>query len=554
MGKKKIKSLIVLGIVVGVLSSAMVGCSSKNNDKTTKSDVNEESKYSEPGTYPVVKEPITVTAFAGLRPGVSSYDYDKNSYTKHFTDKFGINFKWQTSTASDAQTKRNAMITSGTYPDLFFDSFFTPEELLLYGEQGILIPLNDLIDKYAPNYKKMLEDYPTIKQSITSPDGNMYALSKVGWATHMRASQKMWINKVWLDNLGLEMPTTTDEFYEVLKAFKEKDPNGNGIADEIPLSGSTNGWGTKPENFLMNAFVPYNIKNMGLFLEDGTIKKTQLTERYKKGVEYLNKLYEEGLMDNLTYSQNNDQLKKIGTNPGDTILGCYAASSVTVPMDTATDRWLDYVAVPPLKGPDGEQNIAYIPETALNVLSITDKCKDPIAVILAFDSMFQTEDFSDVLWNLIGEKGIDYKDAEKGEVNFIGEQATYKNITKNDEKDGRYWNQIGPYLRIPDWELLWTTNEKDVEGILYNETVNKYLQYKPDDKDILPVLVLEQEDSRRVVDIRQAMDKYVDESFVEFVIGEKDIDKEWKNYLKELDKIGSKEYIEIYQKAYEKLK
>ncbi len=76
------------------------------------------------------------------------------------------------------------------------------------------------------------------KDLITAPDGNIYALPQVNECYHCMYQQRMWIYKPWLDKLGLKMPTTTDEFYEVLKAFKTKDPNGNGKADEIPLSGS----------------------------------------------------------------------------------------------------------------------------------------------------------------------------------------------------------------------------------------------------------------------------------------------------------------------------
>lgn len=79
--------------------------------------------------------------------------------------------------------------------------------------------------------------------AITAPDGNIYALPSINDCYHCSMAQKMWIYKPWLDKLGLDVPTTTDELYTVLKAFKDKDPNGNGKADEVPLTGAPRGSG-----------------------------------------------------------------------------------------------------------------------------------------------------------------------------------------------------------------------------------------------------------------------------------------------------------------------
>nr|WP_256719746.1 extracellular solute-binding protein [Paenibacillus glucanolyticus] len=95
----------------------------------------------------------------------------------------------------------------------------SPAQQMIYSTQGAFLPLNELIEKQGTNTKKMFQDNPEIQSTITAVDGNIY---------HCSMSKKMWIYEPWLKKLNLDMPETTDELYEVLKAFKKNDPNGNG--------------------------------------------------------------------------------------------------------------------------------------------------------------------------------------------------------------------------------------------------------------------------------------------------------------------------------------
>ncbi len=96
-----------------------------------------------------------------------------------------------------------------------------------YGAQGIFIPLNDLIDKYAPNFKKLLDQYPEVKSGLTMPDGNIYSFPTFYEPsfTSVLIGTKLWYNQAFLDALGMKPPATTDEFYQYLKAVKTQDPN-----------------------------------------------------------------------------------------------------------------------------------------------------------------------------------------------------------------------------------------------------------------------------------------------------------------------------------------
>ncbi len=161
---------------------------------------------------------------------------------------------------ADAQNKLNLMLASDDLPEVIIGCNIRLDQMQILAEQGVALPLNDYIEKYGVETKKMFETNPAIKALITLLDGKIYGMPHYNDCYHCSMSQKMWVYKPWLDKLGLKVPETTDEFEAMLKAFKEKDPNGNGKADEIPMSGSklvNGGWHSTIDQFLMNSFV-YN--------------------------------------------------------------------------------------------------------------------------------------------------------------------------------------------------------------------------------------------------------------------------------------------------------
>ncbi|MGP3972403.1 ABC transporter substrate-binding protein, partial [Streptomyces sp. 6N223] len=211
----------------GALLATLAACSGGTGGTST----------SEP--LPTIKgnPPVTLTVFAPQIDWVD--DLDKNAFTDLIKDEFNITIEWQatTSDATTAKEKRQISLASGDLPDLYlmvpWIDQFTQVELLRYGGQGIIQPLNQLIDQYAPNIQDAFAETPEVERIATAPDGNIYGMPQWNDCYHCSHGFKMWINQEWLDNLGLEMPTTTDEFREVLRAFKNDDPNGNGKSDEI---------------------------------------------------------------------------------------------------------------------------------------------------------------------------------------------------------------------------------------------------------------------------------------------------------------------------------
>ncbi|WP_308737561.1 extracellular solute-binding protein [Paenibacillus sp. AR247] len=221
------------------LSTALVsalllsGCSSNSGSGSdAKTAEPSEATVNETG-FPLTKEPVTLNMFTRIAPLNGPFkdmpvfqDYEKMSnvhvnFTEAPTDGF--------------QEKKNLLFASNELPDAFYRSGITPLEATQYGAVGQLIPLEDLIDKYAPNLKTLMEQYPEIRSAITTPEGHIYAIPGIVTLAAARTDKK-WINEAWLKKLGLKEPETTDELYDVLVAFRDKDPNGNGKKDEIPMT------------------------------------------------------------------------------------------------------------------------------------------------------------------------------------------------------------------------------------------------------------------------------------------------------------------------------
>src|SRR5690625_1204002 len=128
--------------------------------------------------------------------------------------------------------KFNLIMGSGDYPEAFFGGDISTGDQMEYGEEGIFIPLEDLIEEYAPNFTKLMDENPDLRKNITTPDGHIYAMPTVIDVPRDLTGPKLWINKKWIDEAGLDMPETVDDLYTILKAFKERDP------DIIPVGSS----------------------------------------------------------------------------------------------------------------------------------------------------------------------------------------------------------------------------------------------------------------------------------------------------------------------------
>ncbi|CAG7638183.1 ABC transporter substrate-binding protein [Paenibacillus allorhizosphaerae] len=548
---------LVSGLCLTVSAAIMLsGCTdTKSKDGGDKSSEASSAKVTPAGQFPITNEKTTLKVLVKSPPFVENFA--TNELTKYLEEKTNVHIEWEVADEKAAAEKLNLVLGSGDYPDVIMGFGVSNTQQLIYGNQGVFLPLNKLIEQYGTETKKMFEAAPYAKDMITAPDGNIYALPQINECFHCTYSQKAWIYKPWLDKLGLKMPTTTDEFYEVLKAFKTRDPNGNNKADEIPLVGAAVGPAVGIDQFLMNAFTLNPVEGSApqpekrLYLNNGKVTVPFNKPEWKEGLQYLRKLYAEGLISPQSFTQDRNQARQMGENPDNVIAGVVVAqhNGVFTEFYGKSGRWLDYVTVPPLKGPKGVQVTPYRASVGGGQYLITKASKYPEAAFRLADLMYTQE------WALrmeIGRPDKEWKWADKSEVGINGKPAIWKRLANLPPVQNVTWSQTGPSLRTNDFRLgLVADPNNPQEIILYNETKKNYEPYKQDPATFLPQLFFTNDQAAELADLEKTITDHVKEMIARFVTGDANLDKDWDSYLKNLDNMNLKRYLEIYQAAYD---
>jgi putative aldouronate transport system substrate-binding protein len=438
-------------------------------------------------------------------------------------------------------------------PDVFLTSLSRPVVESL-GIEGIFIPLEGLIDEYGYNIKKLFEHNETVRPKLTAYDGHIYFLSKYWEGVHDRHVEKMWMNMKWLNNAGMDIPETTEDFYNVLKAFKEKDANENGDPnDEIPFIANT-GWMSSIPNYLMNAFVYYT---PSAYVEDGKVKVSYAQEGWREGLRFYKRLYDEELLDNECFSMTEEQAKALASAPTGNRVGCTVSGAISI-FDFSDPELLNYKTIPPLTGPDGLKQAPQYNWNPSPYFAITSVCENPQAAIRWADCQIkdivpdlQNDDFDwYTLW--YGTEGVSWERAEKGEIGLSGEPAKYRwlfswNEQTNDHLfEGFLLNENvglkGMMARVKEGY--------DQEATLYEETIKNYNPYAVD--KTIPSMSLKPDENERIAQLSTELSTYYQEMMAKFIRGEADLDNDWDDYLGELEAIGLEEYLKIYQEAYDR--
>lgn len=518
----------------------------------------------------------TLTAFVLNAQAVS--DLDNNYFTELLEKKTNVHldFKYNV-TGDDGKTKLNLLMAGNDLPDIFIRTGWTKAEALLYGTQGLIIPLNGYLGA-AKNWNKFNAEYPTRAADLTMTDGNIYCYGGASGPNHVNYQARMWIYKPWVDKLaGGKLPATTDEFYDFLSGVKTRDPNGNGKADEIPLTGSIaqGQWATDPTTFILNAFLQTNnfLSNTnssfsGLVVNNGKVEFQFTKDAFRNGLIYLNKLYKEGLLDNQTFTQDGTQLISVGTSqthvlgaaPG----GCQAGFTdiSSMGLGKLDPIWSDYAVLPPLKGPDGVQFSYYHLPSFFGNGYVSKNCKTPELAVQLFDYMTEPEM---TLSQSYGPQGTAWDFVTEGTA-IDGGAATWKEIPAT-RTDAQGKPDYGLGTKQPAWpsdiqiaalgdfkshEMV-ANPDTSLEYILFN-AAKTYSQYKPADDTLLPNFALDEEQARQISDYTTSIGKYVNQATVQFITGDLDIGKDWETYTGKLDNMDLAGYLKLEQEAYDRYK
>ncbi|NLV36444.1 MAG: extracellular solute-binding protein [Clostridiaceae bacterium] len=522
--------------------------SDSNADSSQQGDYH--SNINPPGEYPVCKEKITMKV--GIVQDSNVEDYETNFLTKLYEEKTNMDLVFDVYSNIEAEQKLQVMVASQSdLPEIITGIKLSDLTILSFGEQGAIIPLNDLIDKYGHNIKNAYENSPQLKTYTTMPDGKIYSIAKYTETIGNLWSGRATINKKWLDKVGMEIPKTTDELYEALKAFKAQDPNGNNKADEIPLLGNLKGWRQKVYDFIFNAYI-YNDTSDRYIVKDGKLSFAYNTPQWREALRFMNKLCTEGLLSPQSFTINEDQFKQIVRAEPDLTVGVIPAGAII--LSAGDERVAEYEVIPPLTGPEGVSWATYFPSMPENKFIITNACKNPEAAIRWADLMYDPDIVITQRW---GEKGVNWDDPAPGDVSLYQDTLGYPAKIKilNDvfgSVQNVNWREGNPTYRTADYTCgqVWDGNP-----IYHEYLISKHMMAYKDrgPEEYVAKLIFTNEEMAEIRESKTSINEYVNESIARFITGDLDVDKDWDSYLAELENMNIKRYQEISQQAYDRI-
>ncbi|WHX99204.1 ABC transporter substrate-binding protein [Neobacillus sp. DY30] len=526
--KKKVSMALVLGLTA---SLALTGCT---NNESAGSDKAEKVAFNKTG-LPIVDKQVTlniVSPKAALAP-----DYSEMVIFDRLQKATNVKIKWNNIPGDGYQEKKNLMLASGDLPDAFYASGFSDHDLIQYGQNGTIIPLEDLIDKYAPNLKKLFEQRPDLKKVVTAPDGHIYSLPRAEEMDLVGMPNIMFINKVWLDKLGLAMPTTLEEYHDVLKAFKEKDPNGNGKQDEIGLTFWYNGWcGNEGDLLGLFGLPDSSFEADHRVVRDGKVIYAAVQPEFKEAINYYNGWVKEGLIDPEVATQKTEQIFAKGKTE-DPTLGSFIWWENTEVV--GTDRVKDYVVLPPLKGKDGKIVIgrSNYSEYGRDAFVVTSANKNPELTMRWVDELYEPKMSAQVNWGPIGE--IYEEDANGMLVNKELPAGVAMGELRQKVAPG------GPFVVLK--EHFGSVVDMEPRAKERLAILDEY--YKPHMvQENYPSIFFSPEELEIINTIEPEIKTFVKQKEAQWLI-EGGIEKEWDAYVKQLNDMGLEKLMDVYQKG-----
>lgn len=535
------KKLVAMLLITAVCGTTLAGCGGSGDTNSTSKDSATSAEPKEVDADGKIDGIMYAEGLPIVDEGTYSFSIfcDDSSATGEFymIDEFkkqtNVDVELQINAYENATEKLNLALNSGSYADVLGGWTLSDAMILTYGvEQGVFIPLEDIFEQYCPNISAIL-DLPGVREKMTAPDGHIYSIPYVCGDTTVNYSP--YINSEWLANVNMEMPTTTDEFEAVLKAFKEQDANGNGDPnDEIPFS-------TDPNNKYLEAMAGYfgmPMTKEALTVVDGETAYAGLSSEYRQCLSWLNKLYEQGLVDTEIFTQDSATWEGKGNRDMYGVSIAYGSNEFSG-IEQTTEK-PKYDPLPVLNADQGGQwmratlgNSVYRTQAV-----ITDNAEHPEIIARWFDNAFALEN------------GIGCSVGPVGVVCFKeGDGDQYRRIdtkTLDQEMQEKIsWSNLWPQSLPKYTPIGWKPIE---DNPLYDEkkAVEQYYEQWLTEDIVEPIWV-DQDSVEIYSEYKTAIDDYFRQQQALFISGEQDIDDDaaWQAYKDGYEGLGLSKYLEI---------
>jgi putative aldouronate transport system substrate-binding protein len=499
---------------LGVSISLLAGCNG-NGASPTPQPTQRPSAEGKSGSLPLTDKPVTFTWFISERPDAKvKNDWDNLT---EIAKRTNVHIKFEAVPAAGFNEKKKIMMATNSMVDF---NMVSVNEAALYGPQGMFLKLNDLIDKHAPNLKAHFEKYPSAKLIATAADGNIYNIPQ--FKPQLNLHKAFMIRKDLLDKYNLKMPSNTEQFYQTLKELKSKHP------DSYPFTMSL-GAPKGLYNIFTRAFTESNL----LGFHPGTKKFTFAAEnpRFKEALTYMNKLYNEGLMDpEFAIIQEPQWEQRILTEKAFATFDWGSRPDIF----NGKIKGANFVHMAPIVA-DGVKPYEFLTEPVDNIgISVAAGIKSPELAVKFLDYLFSDE--GSKLMNY-GVEGKNYT-MENGKPKFIG--VDYQGNDKFIYGLGYNGIAINKEKYNMDFALELTENQKNLKQIV--------------GKDYIEGITLggfSEKETQTLAEKQVNVDKYMDERMTAFIMGKTQItDEAIKEFINQSVKLGAKEIIDIQNAVY----
>ena len=558
------KRLIAAFLTVIMLAGLLAGCQTVDPKPTDKPGTTTAKPTAPTETLPPVaeREVIDIT----MAVNTQTPDAEATHLHAFLLETFKINLIVTEYNSENWKTQFTLMMAEDSLPDIVSNTGMSFAEFNEYANEGYFLNLSPYLEN-VPNLQALFEQYPSYRSQMTNTDGNIYGLSQLT-TINQNAPARGFIDERWLANVGKEVPRTVDELYEVLKAFKEKDANGNGDAtDEVPMYVSA---AYKDRNnafrIIANAFGVFSDSPTRKLVvgEDGKLFAPWNTENWKDFMKYLNKLYTEGLIDTNYVVRTSDEFKQMVKEQRVGIFGAnapFAQSGNKIDYDAnfqyfhpMTSKYVDKSTLVLTSG--ASTNVSF----AMNANIDTEKAMrlcEMINWIYTADGAFgvgmgvqgQDWEYNYTKWS--DEHGVLEMFCPEGYANSneYKTQACIINgaFSMYSPADGR------------DYKLTDIVSN----DVLYNDEdfakrcgwfclVEQGIRESEVKVESLASLVYTKDESKDRSSIVTDITSYVEQMTTQFITGEADIDATWDTYVATLEQMQLSRWVEIDQTAYDR--
>ncbi|MDY4193674.1 MAG: extracellular solute-binding protein [Bariatricus sp.] len=548
MKNKYFKRIVAVMLAMGMVVS-LTACGGKSTKKLNSGEFQEVDKSEL--EFPL-KETTTLTGMTSYPANTESNPNNRTIF-KRLQEKTNVEIEW-TAIQSDQWGDKITLNMSNpdTLTDFIFTAGFSDSDLLKYADQGIIIPLEEYIDAYMPNLSAVFEKYPEYRTMCTDSEGHIWALP---WIEQLGSEKTAiqtvgnmsFINKKWLDFLGLEVPTTVDEFEQVLIAFRdhasELQAEFNIDGSIIPMACIVND-GDQDPSILINGFGEgYGDADKGRHIavtDDLEVICSATQEGYKKGIEWLHSLYAEGLIDPEAFTQEWSTYVSKGKS------GRYG---VCFSWDVANiDNLQDWVPLPALTADTRNitpQNGSFTSGFDRGRCVVTAVAENPALVCAWLDQMYDPFQSPQNNWGTYGEDD-EFDIFELGENENGEEMLKHAPLGDASPVEVREAECVGGPLAILDeYYGVYVTCPDDAQYRL--DWIKEY--YTPDmnTKYVYPNVFMSQEDTEELSNLQADIQKTINAKKSDWIMNGF-TDADWDKYLKDLDAYGLQDYLDIFQK------